>query len=143
VLEFVARETVHTIQGIHVDMIWGYFTRRLLTRSMLEGTTDFASTHITGIAINDQDCAYGIWHEARPKKAFYAEMHKTATTDWLYDDLCRAQGHADWGCFIGYRVCEAHCTRPSDNRKAINNIARCRRIGHMVRRSGYFREMDE
>lgn len=137
VLPFVAHEAVHIRQRFGPRFVWSYFTTRLRTMSMMEGTADFITREVAGVGINEQLRSYGFAHESELWKAFQEEMGGLDISNWLYQGPASTDRPADLGYFLGERIASAYYARVNDKRRALKVLLRTGMAGTVVRCSGY------
>lgn len=137
VLAFVAHEAVHVRQRVGPRMVWGYFTSRLRTLAMMEGTADFVARTVAGVSINTQLLEYGLAHEAALWAEFQQAMNGNDISNWLYQGNRSKDRPADLGYFVGERIAASYYHNAKNKQKALKVLLRSGAAGKVLRKSGY------
>ena len=125
----VAHELIHCEQK--------YPANTLLEKAIQEGSADFIGEMICGRSINHHLKDYGRAHERELWEEFRQAMHKTDTSEWLYNGNSSRDRPADLGYYIGYRIAEAYYKRAADKKQAVKDILNIGSFEQFVEASGY------
>ena len=118
----------------------------LLSRSLLEGCTEFLAHVISGKSsfAGDQSSQsrYGKSREGELWQEFKQDYQsKSNYSKWLYNFANKDRGHIppDMGYWIGYRIAEAYWQNMADKQHAFYDILNWKDANEFLEKSGYDR----